>query len=256
MSQPRISQLSSWRNHENNVLEVLQEALFILQSKQSHLSETYLNRQLYFCLLEANRKLWDSGKGGFVHPPTPEGKNPPDLDDDHRAVREKKIPDFYWAFIDHLEPDPRRSARYFYIECKRLGEPQRLDWVLNENYINHGVLRFITEEHGYAKGQSSAAMVGYVQSMEFDQILREVNDTATKLSIPVLTALIEDWRKKGANKLEHNLERPFHISPLNLMHFWIDLRECELIDPRQKKTASFRRSVKKNNKSNRSHRVR
>jgi hypothetical protein len=133
MSQPRLSKLDIWRNHENRVIGVLLEALRILRSKKPNQSETRLNRDLYFCLLEANRVMWKSGKGGFDHPPTPEGKNPPDPDDDYEARREKKIPDFYWSFIDNLAPDPRHSGRFFVIECKRLGKPKRANWIFNEN---------------------------------------------------------------------------------------------------------------------------
>ncbi|HKQ06806.1 MAG TPA: hypothetical protein VJ464_16850 [Blastocatellia bacterium] len=228
MNQPRLSQLDIWRNHESRVLRILFEALRILQKKKLPLSETRLNRDLYFCLLEANRKLWEAGVGGFDHPPTPEGKNPPDPDDDYEARREKMIPDFYWSFIDYLVTDPKRSGRFFFIECKRLGKPKRTDWIFNENYINHGVLRFVTEEHAYAQGEISSAMVGYVQNMEFDEILREVNETAKAVSVPILVGPIGGWQKNDISILEHELERPFPISPLKLNHFWVDLRECEL----------------------------
>ena len=138
------------------------------------------------------------------------------------------IPDFYWSFIDYLVTDPKRSGRFFFIECKRLGKPKRTDWIFNENYINHGVLRFVTEEHAYAQGEISSAMVGYVQNMEFDEILREVNETAKAVSVPILVGPIGGWQKNDISILEHELERPFPISPLKLNHFWVDLRECEL----------------------------
>ena len=31
----------------------------------------------------------------------------------------------------------------FVVECKRLGIPSSQKWILNENYVNHGVRRFV-----------------------------------------------------------------------------------------------------------------
>jgi hypothetical protein len=136
MARPRISKLNTWEKHEKRVLEVLEEALALLQTKSNLIqSETPLNRELYFCLIEANHKLWKM-KRGFDHPPTSEAKNPPSPDDEYHTPREDKIPDFLWGFQDHLGiEDPRRQARYYTIECKRLGKPTRSDWVLNTNYV-------------------------------------------------------------------------------------------------------------------------
>lgn len=225
MSQPRISRLRTWEKHERRVVDILLLALSILRKKDIlPSSEVLLNRELYFCLLEANHALWESGAGGFDHPPTPEGHNPADPDDEQRAVRENKIPDFYWGFIDHSEPDPRRSARNYVIECKRLGNPPRADWILDQNYVNNGILRFITEEHSYAKGERSGAMVGYVQNMELDEILCEVNSSAVSVGIPELLAPFSGWQIGGTSQFTHQLNRIFLISPFQLTHFWVDLR--------------------------------
>lgn len=222
MSQPQLSKLNIWERHEQRVLKILLEALTILQTKAAaSLSEIYLNRKLYFCLLEANRNM---GKEGFLYAPTCEAKNPPDPDDEQRAGRENKIPDFYWGYLDVMEPDPRRSARNFYIECKRLGKPPRPDWILNENYVHHGICRFITKEHGYAQGEQSAAMVGYVQSMELEDILREVNTAAMSVSVPKINISDKGWKFKGVNQLQHKINHPFPTSQFKLWHLWIDLR--------------------------------
>lgn len=72
MRQPRISRLRSWEKHEQRVVDVLSLALSILSNKRELPQlEILLNRELYFCLLEANRKLWKLGMGGFDHPPAP-----------------------------------------------------------------------------------------------------------------------------------------------------------------------------------------
>src|SRR5437588_778773 len=109
MIQPRISQLSLWERHEKRVIKILLIALSILrdkisltQSKEDFKSEADLNRELYFCLLEANKVQWGMGEG-LDSPPIGEGKNPPSPDDEQRERREDKIPDFLWGFFDHTE---------------------------------------------------------------------------------------------------------------------------------------------------------
>ena len=69
--------------------------------------------------------------------------NQPDPNDRVRAERESKRPDFNWGFTDPHEEDFRTSAKQFVVECKRLGAAPRSDWVLTENYVEHGILRFI-----------------------------------------------------------------------------------------------------------------
>lgn len=225
MSQPRISRLHTWEKHERRVVDILLLALSILRNTDFlPQSEVLLNRKLYFCLLEANQKMKNSGFEYFDHIPTPEGHNPPDPDDEQWAVRENKIPDFYWGYIDHTESDSRRSARNYFIECKRLGYPPRADWILNQNYVHKGILRFVTEEHGYAKGERSGAMVGYVQSMELDEILREVNSAAISVGITDLGTSDNGWQVSGTSQLAHQVNRTFSISPFQLTHFWVDLR--------------------------------
>lgn len=226
MSRPRISRLKTWEQHERRVLEVLEKALLLLSTKINLLpSEVELNRQLYFCLLEANSQLL-AQRRGFEHPPISEAKNPPHWDDEHHTLRENKIPDFLWGYIDQTELDSRRQAKHFIIECKRLGNPTRKDWILNQNYVNYGVLRFIQAGHAYAISEKSAAMVGYVESMDFDDILGQINDAGALVSLPVLAPPLNGWTSQGLSRLEHTLDRSFLNSSLSLRHFWIDIRGC------------------------------
>ncbi|MEN3327590.1 MAG: hypothetical protein V7638_2397 [Acidobacteriota bacterium] len=225
MPQPRISQLRTWERHVDLVLTVVVRGLTLLQSKANIIdSENNLNRELYKCLLDANREIYESRGEAFDHAPTYEGKNPPDADDIERALRENKVPDFYWGFIDHSAIDPRAGVRNFVMECKRLGKPFRSDWVFNENYINHGVLRFITEEHGYAKGDKAGSMIGYVQSMDLADILAEVNRTAQGVPLPQLQGPVGGWQVGATSKLHQTLNRSYPISPFYLHHLWVDLR--------------------------------
>ncbi|MDP3110809.1 MAG: hypothetical protein Q8M71_01750 [Thermodesulfovibrionales bacterium] len=225
MKQPRISSKNLWGNHETRVREVFSLALELLQ-KETLLptQENALNRKLYFCLLRANRILQAKNRG-FDYPPIYEGNNQPDSDDVARATREYKRPDFQWGFIDNLESDPGKSAKHYIVECKRLGMSTNT-WILNRNYIVHGVNRFIKAEWGYAKSTKSSAMIGYIQNMEMDDIFREVNLHGKEMSFPQILPPKDGWINSGVSNLNQRLNRPeVPPTPFELRHIWVDLRE-------------------------------
>jgi hypothetical protein len=231
----RLSQLNIWKRYEQRVIEVLFAALSLLQSKTklevSKLNEDELSFELYRCLLEANRKLQQEDPSkSFDSPPIWEAQNQPDADDTPKSKRINKRPDFQWGYIDHTEPDSSRSARLFVIECKRLGEPIRIRGkyqALTKLYVQNGIRRFLTYEHGYAKEVKSSAMVGYMQNMDFDDILCEVNTNAENHLEPITKLQLSQngWQKGGVSELKHELKRRFPISPFHLYHFWVDLRQ-------------------------------
>lgn len=111
-----------WATRETKCLSIIDRALSLLQEEED-LPETEieLNRRLYFCLLAASRELYPDDEIA----PVTECNNQPDPDDEARAKREQKRPDFQWIFLDRYESDPQRSSRQFVVECKRLGKPSR-----------------------------------------------------------------------------------------------------------------------------------
>jgi hypothetical protein len=162
MGRPNLKHLRFWEKHERRVLQVLTIALRLL-AREGDLPvvENGINRRLYFCVLRAIREIHTQGTD-LVSYPIYEGNNQPDVSDEERAAREGKRPDLQFGFIDHQEPNPDASAKQYVVECKRLGESGRSDWVLNRNYVEHGVVRFRDVEYGYGKSRSSGAMIGYV----------------------------------------------------------------------------------------------
>lgn len=209
-----------WASREAKCLSIIERALSLLQnSKDLPETEVELNRCLHFCLLTASRELYPDDEIA----PTMECNNQPDPDDDARVKREQKRPDFQWIYLDRYESDAQRSSKQFVIECKRLGKPPRSDWLLNINYSTHGIRRFRDPEWSYAKGMRSGAMIGYWQSMEGEDVLREVNVGCQNNSLPEVV-LIDGWNISGTSRLEHTLNRTFKISPFKLHHLWIDLR--------------------------------
>ena len=209
-----------WSNREARCLSIVERALSMLR-EGGNLPETEveLNRVLYFLLLEASRELYPED----MIAPITECNNQPDSDDQARARREQKRPDFQWIYLDRYQPDAKRSSKQFVVECKRLGKAPRRDWILNVNYSDYGIRRFCDQEWAYAKQAPSGAMLGYWQSMEGEDVLREVNQGCQSHSIPKLM-VVGDWTSKGISKFEHELKRQFPITPFTLHHLWIDLR--------------------------------
>ena len=220
-NRPNLLSCSLWKRCEAFYLNQLVRALELLRHRAAlPPDEVSLNRELYFCLLEASRELDPQAK----YPPVlTECCNQPDLDDAVRSKREDKRPDFQWTFTDPHEPDIRRSAKQFVCECKRLGSPTSREWVLNANYVTNGVCRFADKAWGYGQRFASGVMVGYWQTMEPDAIRNEVNATARKHGLPNL-ALTGGWQPGGVSKLEHSFARSFPISPFRLDHLWVDVR--------------------------------
>ena len=221
MSQPSIFQLTSWENYKHNIFIAIHEALLILLQEQNlpkiedspiqhslnrHLAKVCFKKAIYLNRLPISR-------------PTYNGENPPYKDDVERHLRENTKPDFAWSIIDHTA-DEENCERNFILECKRLGDQP------SKNYVNKGIRRFIAQPHEYGKGDDSCGMIGYIQSMGFDDILQEINSAISQNSDPIssLPLPINGWQENGISELEHDLERPFPVSPFRMCHFWVDLR--------------------------------
>lgn len=214
-----------WNNIEERILEVLSLALMMLQKESSLPSEERdINPKFCVKLHKANYDLWNKGRGLFSAPFC-EAQNQPLTEEDINSQHINKRPDIQWGITNHNEEDYQKAYKFYAIECKRLGEPPSDSWILNENYINKGILRFIKKEHSYGKFTSSGAMVGYIQSMELDDILKEVNSYLQAESIAEIVLPASGWYKNGVSRLEQCLERKEVLpSPFNLRHLWVDLR--------------------------------
>lgn len=227
MTRPRLSKIDSWASFETRILKVIVSALEILRNSKRDLTkeiEDKLNYELYFCMLKAVRRLGGEDSG-INSPPVYECWNQPLEGEELLDVARKKRPDFQWGYINHSEPNPRKSAKHYYIECKRLGKPIRKDWVFNQNYVLQGVLRFVKPEYKYGRASSSGTMIGYIQSMDGKTILCEVNKEARSNGITPIRLSSEGWKKKGVSRLENEFNRtkvlPAHFT---LRHFWLDLQ--------------------------------
>ena len=170
--------------------------------------------------------------------------NQPELEDSTDSPRLKKRPDFLCILINEQAINPQESQVTYTLECKRLGQAES-SWVLNENYSEFGMRRFMEADHSYAKGCSSATLIGYVQNMELDDVLAEVNSHAEARKIPSLTRAAKSWVKKGVTDLSNQLPRDFSSEDIHLNHAWVDLRHCAFEKPVQKAAVTITKKTAK-----------
>lgn len=209
-----------WSRFETTILEIVDLAIDLFKAEHTFaVKEDDLNRQFYFCLVKANYQLQKRNKG-LESPPFYEGNNQPSSDEEERVARESKRPDFQWSVTDISEPKPEKSSKQFVLECKRLGQPVGT-WILNKNYVDHGVRRFIDENHGYGYGVEASAMLGYIQNMDIVDIIMEVNNEMELLNQPLIGNKVV---KLNHIQFSHVLNKEFPLEKIELKHVWIDIR--------------------------------
>jgi hypothetical protein len=224
MPRPNLLDAFSWEDFEEFVLSVFEVALIKLRVHAGNLSkETRLNQDL---LQQAERVNWQRNRRGDGFPICIflNAANQPEPDDESDAPRLDKIPDVHCALFNHTAPTPQAAMVLYVIECKRLGKPERSSWIFNENYTSHGIVRFRDSSHAYAKGCVSAAMIGYVQSMDLKDVLRDVNSVARAAGFPKILPP-KKWNAGRVMRLGHQtFHRSFPVDPFTLHHLWADLR--------------------------------
>jgi hypothetical protein len=199
-------------------MDIFRRALVLLAASRPDGGEPEINRALYDCVQIAVRHRYLDGNHVPYAPVAYEARNAP-TPATKGTSSEFKIPDFQWGYMDHQQPDPRNSARYFAIECKRLGKRTR-SWVFNLHYVEDGIVRFMDPAYRYGKDVREGAMVGYLESMTRETVLAEVNEAAVSHNLAPLAYL-----KSGPGPLHefaHRFERDFRISPFTLSHLWVE----------------------------------
>ncbi len=157
-----------------------------------------------------------------------ESQNQPQETGDVGAEWVRKKPDFQWQYVDHTD-STERGFKSYTIECKRLGRPLNKNRILNSEYIEKGVRRFVISGHSYAKGSWSGAMLGYVQNMNLLSILKDVNECImndSHANFPNFEFPKDSFGDKGVARTSQRLVR-IHVSPspFDLRHLWVDLRK-------------------------------
>jgi len=211
------------------VLAVFNQALRRLALlERLPVAEEPLNLELFWLAMQVHQELLNSAEGSYPFIIDPDSTNQPEPDDSARSKRLKKRPDFKCILKNEQASDFRYSQVTYYLECKRLGANDG-ELLFNEFYSEHGIHRFVHIEWGYGKGCASASMVGYLQNMEPETILSEVNAHATARKLPSLRRAVASWMPRDVTELSQPpLLRSFEPTQIQLNHFWIDLRHCRL----------------------------
>lgn len=231
MQQPRFSLALNWKNYEQAVIAVFTEALVRLaQENALSQGEEPINLTLYWKAREVHLEYLHA-KASVPFVIEFDSTNQPEPDDTAKSRRLKKRPDFACALTNDQATDFRFSQVRYSLECKRLGDAEGR-WVLNRNYTEHGMLRFRKADHSYAKACPSAAMIGYVQSMDNDELLKEVNKYANAAKVPSLTRAATAWVTKAVTCLiQPPLTRDCGPDPIRLRHLWVDLHHVTFVRP-------------------------
>jgi hypothetical protein len=74
-------------------------------------------------------------------------------------------------------------------------------------------------------------MIGYIQNMDPDNVLTQVNVHAANRTIPSLTRAAGAWATQNVTQLSNRLARQFDPRPIDMNHLWIDLRHCTFVKP-------------------------
>jgi hypothetical protein len=244
MARPRILPALTWPKYEKAVLDVFIEALNRLgQENTLPQGEEPINFQLYWKCVEVHLDQLHA-KTSIPFVINFDSTNQPEPDDTSESRRLKKRPDFCCALTNEQATDFRKSQIRYSVECKRLGTAAGT-WIFTENYSQCGMLRFRETDHSYAKGCSSATMIGYVQDMTDDDLIKEVNDHATTRKIPSLSKAATAWAAKTATRLGQDpLDRDFDPTPVQLRHLWLDLRHCTFTLPPPKPKSAKKKAKK------------
>jgi hypothetical protein len=213
VTQPRLSKLDLWQKHSLAVMAILQHALELLVASDVRGFEPEMNRSLTLFMHMAMKVRRTAGEYVPAGLPVWEARNQP-TPDTGGGTSEGKIPDIQWGYFDDQIADAMFAARYFHIECKRLGSA-----ALNRKYVTQGIERFVDEEWKYGKDVGDGAMVGYIAGQGLDTVLSRVNRVLVRAGRPPLDHVTDE----GALRIcRHTLERTFPKSPFDLSHVWAE----------------------------------
>ncbi|MBN1900352.1 hypothetical protein JW926_03390 [Candidatus Sumerlaeota bacterium] len=226
LQRPKDSNL--WKRHVECVLRVISGALIRLH-KRCDLPdrEEDLDRFLYLdAKIEYSNLSSDKRPSGFNL--IQKSENTPSKESDIGEEWTFKRPDFKWRLCNDLANTTDELTMDFDIESKRLGKPTSPNWILNREYVENGISRFILSTHKYGNGVDSGLMIGYIQTMIPMDILKEVNQYITEQSknnMPSISFREEYFEKNKIAQTSQFIKRRCFPPPcFTLYHLWIDLR--------------------------------
>jgi len=223
---PTLSQL--WKRHETLYVDIFSLALALLSQKKCSLDdEDKISEQLCpllnsVCFTESNNRDFEIR--------TPDWEKPiqPVVDKELKGGKKRKRPDFTCKCYNPFASSAEQHEIALHVECKRLGNPTSKGYNLNKNYVIKGIRRFDSRVLKYGKRAPSGIMIGYIISMEPEQIVDEVNLWQQE-QCPHNQALSFQFNTPPVFEEKQNLNRK-NVEPksFHLIHLWVDLRNQTL----------------------------
>ncbi|MDX9743303.1 MAG: hypothetical protein RBT59_05755 [Arcobacteraceae bacterium] len=202
-------QLPNFEKLETVFLDCSQHVIKAYQKILSNFPITYnhediLNDALYEALDEVFMEEADNG--GHYLMLIPQAYDPTKRKQYGKAAK----PDF--IILWNTNPNYRKYA--FFFECKRLSCNHK-----NQEYINNGINRY--KKSFYAKEMPFAAMIGYIEQGNVEQIITDINE---KLStkFPNDNKIVHNnlfyWKSSHSRKDNDNI---------TLYHIFLDFRDTQ-----------------------------
>lgn len=214
-----------WQRHESIYCDIFYSALELF-SKDKKLSgdEDALSERLCPYL---NQICYKMSSNSDIEIRTPDWEKPkqPVNEDELTGGKVRKRPDFTCKYTNPTATSEEEYEICLHVECKCLGNPTSKSWILNKNYVVNGIKRFDSNTHEYGKRAPSGIMIGYIITMEPEQILQEINQFQ-KRYLPQNSPISFTFGCKKLHKTNQHLIRQ-SIKPreFKIIHLWVDLRE-------------------------------
>jgi len=212
---------SIWADHVNIYCKVFACALQQLQRTPVSGNENRISEHLYPLLKEECFQLKQAGYE--IRPPQWEGPQPPETQNEVSQEHVGTRPDFTCPFLDTSAETLEEWSIPLHVECKRLGKRTSPSWILNENYVTKGIARFDLASHKYGNRASSGMMIGYIISMEPEDILKHVNSRIEEnlAGVPPLAFALSAVPLQSQQRFARR-----HVTPrdFTLIHLWVDIR--------------------------------
>lgn len=218
--------ITYWNLFKRKYLELFSTSLVELAKTKPHLGdEDEISERLALILRQVCFKLNQTRENEEIRTPTWEAPIQPTDSDDLKGGKKRKRPDFTCCYFNAHAESPEQQEIPFHIECKRLGSPTSRSWNLNENYVKNGIKRFDCDTFNYGKHAPSGMMIGYIISMQPEEIGREVNQYQKKY-LPGNPGINFDFTLKSIFQAHQQIKRRYiHPVKFELVHLWVDLKK-------------------------------
>jgi hypothetical protein len=163
-----------------------------------------------------HNEMWEVKKRFGINSP-PRIENESASRKSNKSLKPDGFIDFKMIYAWGTEDD------YFGIECKRLSSStQGKDKSLATNYVNEGVMRFVTGT--YCRDHDYAAMIGFVIDGKLTDCVDRVRQRLSKYRQKI--CMVEDWVIEDNFGLQDDLYRTIHHqhgrnSPFRLLHLFL-----------------------------------